>query len=99
MTVTVTKPAGRLATASPTRRQNEWPSARPVSPDVRHLRPEDPAPEDDQGGGQHDEREGRGHDDADGTGQAEPAGGREERQQQGEQAEHGKVEKLGGQGV
>ena len=32
ITVTVTKPAGRFATASPTRRQNEWPSARPVSP-------------------------------------------------------------------
>ncbi len=32
MTVTVTNPAGRLATASPTLRQNERPSARPVSP-------------------------------------------------------------------
>ena len=54
---------------------------------VRHLGPEDPAAEDDQGGRQHDQDEGGGDDDADGAGEPEAAGGREEREQQGEQAE------------
>ena len=88
ITVTVTKPAGRFATALPTRRQSELASARPTWPDVRHLGPEDPPTEDDEGGGQDDEGEEGGDDDTDGAGQAEAAGRGEEREQEGEQAEH-----------
>ena len=88
ITVTVTKPAGALGHGVADPAPERLAVGQAGLADVRHLGPEDPAAEDDQGGREHDEGEGGRDDDADGAGEAEAAGRGEEREQQGEQAEH-----------
>ena len=56
-------------------------------PNLRDPGPKDPPAEDNQGGGQDDHDEGRRDDHADRAGQPQPAGGREEREEQGQQTD------------